>query len=162
MTKKKADFVVDKPNFLVAAALAISALVVGVHVFITYVVFPAAERFMSIYIPARSGGRTYYVSDNEFQATSMIILGAAALFLIAILLLVATRKYLAAFLISLLYTTLAVALYSTVMLGNGFDELWGGGWSVLGVMLSIALYSGITILIVMSRKGGLAGTLKSK
>lgn len=152
MTSTKTTYEITKPKRIIISMLAMFALVVGVHFFMTNIVIPDAGGYgLVIDIPSKTGSNTYYVDNGEFQMTSFIAIGAVALLSAVAGLMVWRRKYAGATALALL-SSIAAVVYAAIMLGNGFNELWGGWWSLAGVLLAIGIGSIFQVALLRAVK----------
>ncbi len=124
-------------------------LIVAIKYFVQVMLLPTSRDFMDIYIPARSGGSSHFVSGAEFNTISLIAIAIAIGFTILVSILVKMGKSQAIFITMMAYF-LGSIMYLAIILGNAFHELWGGAWSVVAVVLTIAVLFGMEIVYIKS------------
>ena len=145
----KPSFKVVKPKFITLAITAVLAFVIGVYFFVTKVVFPEIGLLFFVSIPGRASETTYLLNIDQYQALGATIIGVAVALLLLTLVLMMLRKHIAAAATTLV-TAGAAGFYAAVMLGNGFHELWGGWWSVWGVLLAVGITLAIEFMVIRS------------
>jgi hypothetical protein len=128
------------PKYVISVSIIMTALVALLYVAMLQFVFPNEGNIISVYVPARSGGKDFVITPDEFMLWGGIALGVTVAMAVGVITLVRLKKELLALIFAMSMTTLA-GLYLAIYVGNSFDELWGGWWSVPGVlgMLIIAL-----------------------
>lgn len=128
-------------------AIVLLAVVCGFLVFFAY---PMTDNFMSVYVPAKSGGRDYFIDIDELMLIGGIAIAVAIGLVGIVAVFLKQHNKMLALLFALALIGLAT-IFSATFVGNAFDELWGGWWSVLGVaiVLGVGFFcSGSIILIV--------------
>lgn len=114
------------------------AMVALVYVFIAYVVMPLTDNSMRFLIPSKLGSKESYMTLDEFMNIGLIALAIALFFGIAIALLVKYKKMSQAVVLAMILVAGAF-FYTCLYVGNGLGDVWGGGWSIVGVALTILL-----------------------
>ncbi|MGH7218287.1 MAG: hypothetical protein ACREGE_02495, partial [Candidatus Microsaccharimonas sp.] len=113
-------------------SIGIVALLVLLHLYMVYGLIPHQQGFVGIYLPARSGGKEFLVDSDEFFIISSIAIAVAAVFAALVIGLLHRNKNRLATILMLWLLVLS-SMYLAIFVGNIFDELWGGLWSIVGV-----------------------------
>ena len=152
MTKKDITPQAVPIKLYTSIGLAVLSFNVLLHLFMVYVVFASKEASISLYIPAKGGGNTYFVNINEFLIASYSAIAISAIAVAAVVLLIRAKKIKAAMytLVTLLFFALQ---YAAIYAGNAVDEVWGGTWSILAVaFILIGSIYAIFVLVNTSTK----------
>lgn len=121
----------------VRAALIMCLCVMLINTLMLTLLIPQLDgRTFDFYLPARTGGKTFYLDESEFSTLSivtLVIIGALTFFSLY-------SHHFKRF--QHAYVSASVALtagvfYLATLLGNVFDAFWGGVWSVVGVAVGI-------------------------
>jgi len=138
MKQKKSSITIINPTRIVILACITVLATVLLNLFIAYIVLPQNEGFLSVYVPAKSGGETFYVTASEFQTIGIVstviagvLAGIAALF--------ARQRLHGATALTMMLLFVGTILYFPVMLGNSFHSLFGGMWSLVGVAIALVI-----------------------
>lgn len=128
-------------KYYILVSCVIIALIVALHLFMVYAVLPSQGGSISLYIPAKSGGKDFFIDVDDFLVVAYIALGFAVLASIAVQLLLRANKRSAATVLMLWLNTLSM-IYLATYGGNALDEMWGTLPMVLGVVaVAIAGFS---------------------
>lgn len=128
-------------KYYVLVSCVIIALIAALHFFMVYVVIPSQGGSISLYVPAKSGGKNYFIDVDEFLLVAYIALGFAVIASIAVQLLLRANKRRLATVIMLWLNTLSM-IYLATYGGNALDEMWGTLPMVLGVIaIAVAGFS---------------------
>jgi hypothetical protein len=120
-------------------------LVVAIKYFVQVTLLPTSRDFMDIYIPAKSGGTNHFVSGAEFNTISLIAIAGAIGFTVLVSILIKMDKPQGVFVTMMAYFFGGLT-YLAIILGNAFHELWGGAWSIAGVVLAVAVVFGMEFI----------------
>ena len=139
----------SKPSTLskntIRAAWGMSIGMVVINALILTVVFPYIETSLGLYIPAKTGGKTFYIDQSEFLTISLISLTVVGALILLAHILHKKKKYEVSYLVATMVLTTG-SIYLATILGNVFDELWGGAWSAVGVGAGISI--GIVLAVI--------------
>lgn len=111
-----------------------------------------------MYVPSRYGGDTYFMSPDEFNLMSYIVIGIAIANLAVITWLVNRGKIFVSGLISMTVSNLLFAGYGSVIIGNVLSEQFGTGWSVIGVLVNVAVAIALFVPIILSIRSSKNGS----
>lgn len=131
------DAVSPKPIIIVVALWV--ALVAAVHFFMLQVVYPNTGGFVDIYVPAKTGGHSYFTDPSEFQTMSYIAIGIALALAAATWFAVSKAKRLQIEVMLASFFLTCAGLYAATILGNGFHEWLGGAWSAVGIAVPLLI-----------------------
>lgn len=154
--KKTTPVIIRQPKLVAVSLIGFFLLSIAVHFFVTLAVFPHIEiGSFVVEVPAKTGGSTYFVSQEEFQTLSLVAMSVSgALAALGLFILSRENKTVAALFVYLL--SVSIGSYAAVMAGNGFYELWRGWWSVLGVLIAIVItitLGTLTVNAAYAKKG---------
>lgn len=144
------DTISPKPVIIVAILWV--ALVMAVHFFMLQVVYPNTGGWADIYVPAKSGGHSYFTDAGEFQTISYIAIGVAVALAAATLFAVSRGKRLQIKVMLASFFLTAAGLYGATILGNGFHEWLGGAWSAAGIAIPLLIALGGQIYLFKTMK----------
>lgn len=136
------------PKYVLTVSIIMTALVALLYVAMLQFVFPNEGNIISVYVPARSGGKDFIITPDEFALWGGVALGVTAAMTVGVVALVKLKKELLALIFAIFMTTLA-GLYLAIYVGNSFDELWGGWWSVPGALSMIIIAFGLQTPLIM-------------
>ncbi len=139
----------------VVIGLTTIALTTALHFFMLYAVFPKEGGVISLYVPAKSGGKDFIITPDEFLVASYIALAVTILGTVATMLLLRAKKRLEAT-IALLWVVALSTMYLATYGGNALDEMWGGPWSIIGVIAVIIVGFSLEIPLI----GAMARSMK--
>lgn len=145
MTTAPSRVSVKNTNVLIILSSILLVITVSTRLFMELYAFPLLDNFMEIYIPAKSGGRSYFVDPDEFALVGNIAIIVAAVFTALIVYLAKTGK-IGALLITMLANFTAALMYFAVMFGNIADAFWDGWWSVAGVIVALIIVFGLEVV----------------
>lgn len=136
------------PKVFIYICSAVLALLLALHLFMLFVVFPNQAGFMNLHIPSRSGGYDIPVTAESFMSLNGIILSvAAAITAVVVGMVRAGKDGLAtgATFLLLFSSIIYIALY----VGSAFYALWGGLGATLGVVGVVAIGFSLELPLLM-------------
>jgi uncharacterized membrane protein len=123
-------------------------LLVALYVFMTVVVFPSESDLVSVYLAARSGGNTIFIRPEGFTVFNAVVIGIVAVVSVVAAMLVHYKKAPLTIVLGILLIT-AVTYYIGALLANAFEEVWGGWWTAVGVIIAAILGLGLLALFAL-------------
>lgn len=129
---------VSNPATPVRLAGILVAMTIGLNALVKWIVLPLLDNFISLYVPARSGGKDFILTASEFDVLALWATVVAIVFLLVIALLAAYKRSGATVLIFMVMS-IGALLYFPVLMGNSFDELFSGLWSLVGVVIAVGV-----------------------
>ena len=137
-----------QPKVFFRISLAVVALLLALHLFMLFVVFPDQAGFMNLHIPTRSGGYDLPVTAEGFMSLNSIILSIAAGVAGVISGMIHSNKnglaVGAAFLL-----LFSVAVYTALYVGSATYALWGGLGATLGVVAVVGVCFALEFPLLM-------------
>ncbi len=147
MTKSPQILIIKNIHAFILAAIFFFVSTLAINLFLLYVVIPSNDNFISLYIPAKTGGETFFLDVNE--AMNLVIWTTIVAFFLSTLVLLFAKLRQGNFVaISTLLIFIGAILYFPVILGNSFDALFDGAWSLLGVAIALVIAFSIQVTLL--------------
>lgn len=146
-----------QPKVFFRICLAIVALLLALHLFMLFVVFPDQAGFMNLHIPSRSGGYDLPVTIGGFTSFNSIILSVAAGVAGVVSGMIHSKKNGLAVGVTFLLL-FSAAVYMALYIGSATYALWGG----LGATLSVVAVVGVCFALEFPLLMWMNQNLKSK
>lgn len=128
--------------------VAVLTLLVVLHLFMLFVVFPSQAGLINLHIPNRSGGYDIPVTTESFKSINSIILSVAVGVTAAVMRIVRDKKDGIATAVTFLLLFSAIA-YTALYVGSAFYALWGGLGATIGVLGVIAAGFALELPLLM-------------
>lgn len=141
------NYISTKAYALIGAIVA--GLTILLHFFILYVVFPKAGGTLDLYVPAKTGGKTFLVNPDEFLVASYVAIGLSVIGTIAVMLLLRAKKMQLATTVMVGVVVLAM-IYIATYGGNAIHEMWGDGWTAAGLIAIFILWFALELPLISS------------
>jgi hypothetical protein len=137
-----------QPKVFFRISLAVVALLLALHLFMLFAVFPDQAGFMNLHIPSRSGGYDLPVTTEGFTSLSSIILSVAAGVAGVVSGMIHSKKDGLAIGTTFLLL-FSAAVYTALYVGSATYALWGGLGATLGVIGVVAIGFALELPLLM-------------